>query len=337
MKQTSLFVAIMMAVAACSGPKHDTSTLEQIHIEGNKFIDESGDTVVFKGLCLADPVKLLGEGQWNEQIFAKAEEWGANIVRFAVHPSNINALGWDETFAAMDDGIEWAKNHGLYVIMDWHSIGNLKYEQFQSEMYNTTLEQTLKFWRTVAARYKDEPTVAVYELFNEPTCTVEGKDMTPVIWPEWKVILEEIIDAIREIDPDAVCLVAGFNWAYDLTGVAAEPVARPGVAYASHPYPMKREEPWAEKWEADFGYVADAFPVICTEIGYCLADEPGAHIPVMATDAYGKAITSYLDSKGISFTVWCFDTAWAPTLISDWDYTPTTQGRFFKNYLQSQK
>jgi len=34
--------------------------------------------------------------------------------------------------------------------------------------------------------------------------------------------------------------------------------------------------------------------------------------------------------------VWCFDTRWAPTLISDWDYTPTTQGRFFKAYLQKQ-
>ena len=43
-----------------------------------------------------------------------------------------------------------------------------------------------------------------------------------------------------------------------------------------------------------------------------------------------------MKEKGISFTVWCFDIHWAPTLISDWDFTPTTQGRFFKNYLQNQ-
>ena len=40
--------------------------------------------------------------------------------------------------------------------------------------------------------------------------------------------------------------------------------------------------------------------------------------------------------KGISFTVWCFDPNWAPMLFSDWDFTPTTQGRFFKAYLQGQ-
>ena len=58
---------------------------------------------------------------------------------------------------------------------------------------------------------------------------------------------------------------------------------------------------------------------------------------LISTDDYGKHITEYLESKGISFTVWCFDPPWAPTLLSDWDYTPTTQGRFFKSYLQDKE
>ena len=100
---------------------------------------------------------------------------------------------------------------------------------------------------------------------------------------------------------------------------------------------MKREQPWEEQWEADFGFVADKYPVICTEIGFCLEHEKGAHIPVISTDVYGKHITEYFEKKGISFTVWCFDVDWSPTLIEDWEtFTPTTQGRFFKNYLQNQ-
>ncbi len=43
---------------------------------------------------------------------------------------------------------------------------------------------------------------------------------------------------------------------------------------------------------------------------------------------------AYLEQKGISFTVWCFDPHWAPTLITDWNFTLSTQGRFFKAYLQ---
>ena len=305
-----------------------------VKVQGNKFIDPQGKELVFRGLCFSDPVKLVREGQWNERYFAEATEWGANVVRFAVHPTNLNSLGWEETFKAMDQGIAWAKQHGMYVIMDWHSIGNLKEEKFTSDMYNTTKEETFQFWRTVAQRYKDEPTVALYEIFNEPTVTAEG--VGTCTWPEWKALQEQIIDTVRTYNPKAICLCAGFNWAYDLTPVATEPIARENVAYVSHPYPMKRDQPWEAQWEQDFGFVADTYPVICTEIGFCLADEPGAHIPVMSTEVYGEHITKYFEQKGMSFTVWCFDKDWAPMLISDWDFTPTTQGRFFKAYLQGQ-
>ena len=221
-------------VAACT-----SKPVEQawVKVEGNKFIAPDGSELVFRGLCFSDPVKLVGEGQWTERYFAEAADWGANVVRFAVHPANINAMGWDATFEAMDQGIEWAKQHGMYVIMDWHSIGNLKDAKYTNPMYNTTLEETFKFWRTVAQRYKDEPTVALYELFNEPTVT--GPDTGSCTWEEWKGIQEQIIDTVRTYNPNAVCLCAGFNWAYDLTPVAVAPIERENVAYVSHPYPMK--------------------------------------------------------------------------------------------------
>lgn len=320
-----LLLAVLAQVNGCSARQG------WVKVQGNKFIGPQGNELVLRGLCFSDPVKLVTDGQWNERYFAEAAQWGANVVRFAVHPANLNQMGWDQTFEAMDQGIEWAKKYGLYVIMDWHSIGNLKDELYTAPYYITTKEETFKFWRTVASRYKDEPTVAFYELFNEPTVT--APEVGDCSWAEWKGLLEQMIDTVRIYNPNAICLCAGFNWAYDLTPVADEPVDRPGVAYVSHPYPMKREQPWEEQWEKDFGYVADTYPVACTEIGYCLEDEPGSHIPVISTDVYGEHITQYLDSKGISFTVWCFDPDWAPMLISDWDFTPTTQGRFFKAYL----
>lgn len=306
-----------------------------VTVKGNKFIDPQGKEIVFRGLCFSDPVKLVREGQWTEEYFAEAAAWGSNIVRFAVHPTNLNALGWDRTFEAMDQGIEWAKKYGLYVIMDWHSIGNLKDERYTSPMYNTTKAETFKFWRTVAQHYKDEPTVALYELFNEPTVTNEG--LGDCSWTEWKELQEQIIDTVRTYNPRAVCLCAGFDWAYDLTPVAREPINRPNVGYVSHPYPMKSPEPWEPNWDKYFGFVASTYPVVCTEIGFCLADEPGAHIPVISTEAYGQHISDYLDSKGISYTVWCFDTRWAPMLISDWNYTPTTQGKVFKAILSAHR
>ena len=324
-----ILTLILMLLA---GMTASAQGLSRIHAEGNKFVNAEGQTIVFQGLCMSDPVKLIRDGHWDEEYFRQAKDFGANIVRFAVHPQNINRNGWDETFAAMDQGIEWAKALGMYVIMDWHSIGNLKDEKYTSRMYDTTLEETLRFWRLVAQRYKDEPVVALYEIFNEPT--VSGKDLGKCSWEEWRDIQEQIIDTIRVYNPEALCICAGHNWAYDLTKVAKQPIRRKNIGYVSHPYPMKRSEPWEEQWEKDFGYVADTYPVICTEIGYCLKDEPGAHVPVMSTDVYGEHITKYLEKKGISFTIWCFDPQWAPIVITDWDFNLSTQGRFFKEYLR---
>lgn len=335
MKKSIFYLSLLAGLfTACTSQQDAGIKVDRIHVEGNRFVNESGETFVFKGLCLSDPVKMINDGQWSERVFAEAENWGANVVRFAVHPSNLNRMGWDETFQAMDQGIEWAKQHNLYVVMDWHSIGNLKDEKYTNPMYNTTLDETFRFWKTVATRYKDEPTVALYELFNEPTYT--AKDLGQITWTEWKGILEQVIDTIRVYNPDALCMCAGFNWAYDLTPVATEPIARENVAYVSHPYPMKREAPWEEKWEADYGYVADTYPVFCTELGYCHENERGSHIPVIGDDTYAEHITQYFEQKGISYTVWCFDPDWGPMLIKDWDYTPTIQGQFFRSYLQQQ-
>jgi len=307
--------------------------MQLLHVDGNQFKTSDGNSVILRGLCMSDPVKLVRGQHWTPGYFAAAKEYGANVVRFAVHPENINSMGWEATFQTIDEGVHWAKEQGMYVIIDWHSIGNLKDERFYRKMYVTTLEETLKFWKTVAQRYKEEPTVALYELFNEPTVTGD-MDFGSCTWDEWREIQEQMIDTIRTYNPEAICLCAGHNWAYDLTSVAKKPIRRENVAYVSHPYPQKREQPWEEQWEKDFGYVADTYPVICTEIGYCLPEEKGAHIPVKSDDTYGEHITRYFEQKGISFTIWCFDADWPPMVISDWNYTLTTQGRFFKHYLQ---
>lgn len=302
-----------------------------LRVEGNHFIDGTGRTVILRGLNAADPDKLARDGQWHERYFQEMARWGANVVRIPVHPAAWRNRGADEYLELLDRGVDWAERNGLYVIIDWHSIGNLKDRKFQHEMYETDLDETIRFWRTIARRYRARAAVAFYELFNEPT--VSGPRFGSMTWTEWKAILERIIGAVREEDSDKIVLVAGFDWAYDLRPVAEDPLDVPNVAYVSHPYPQKRRPPWEEKWEVDWGFVADRYPVFLTEVGFCLENEPGAHIPV-SDENYGRALTAYAEKKGISWAAWVFDVDWSPMLISDWDFTPTTQGRFFKTYLQ---
>ena len=263
------------------------------------------------------------------------KSWGANIVRFPVHPSAWRSQGKDNYIKLLDQGVEWAGSLGMYVIIDWHSIGNLRSEMFQNVMYETTRKETYEFWRTMAGHFKDNTTVAFFELFNEPT--VYNGQLGICTWSEWKAMNEEMITIIRANGAKAIPLVAGFNWAYDLTPVANDPIKAEGIAYVSHPYPMKRNKPWEKQWTDDWGFVSDKYPLILTEIGFCGPDDRGAHVPVISDESYGDAITKYCSDRGISYTVWVFDPSWSPMLFTDWNFTPSRQGRYFKAALQKAK
>jgi hypothetical protein len=331
LKRILLFIILfsfMAAGAFCQGQ----NKLPFISVKGNSFVNESGDTVIFRGVSVSDPDKLEKAGMWDEDLFAALKDWNVNLVRFPVHPNAWRERGEEIYLELLDDGVEWAAENGMYVIIDWHSIGNLRTEVFQHPMYNTTKTETFRFWKTIAAHYKGNSTVAFYELFNEPT-TYHGT-LGKESWPQHKELMEEIIGIVYAHDTTVIPLVAGFNWAYDLTDIRYEPIAYPGVAYVSHPYPQKREQPWEEKWEADWGFAAGQYPVICTELGFMSADGPGAHIPVIADTVYGNAIVNYFNKKGISWVTWAFDPDWSPQLIKNWDFEPTVQGAFFRDIMR---
>jgi hypothetical protein len=307
------------------------TSLQFIHVEGNRFVDEDGKTRVFFGVNISDPDKLEKNGRWSKAHFQVIKNWGATLVRVPVHPVAWKERGREEYFKLLDQAVTWASEVGLYLNIEWHGIGNLETEVFQHAMHVTTRQETYNFWRDVSFRYAGIPAVAFYELFNEPT-TYNGQ-LGTITWAEWKVIVEQMITIIFAHDDKVIPLVGGFNWAYELHSVGSDPIDFEGIGYVSHPYPMKAPQPWEANWEKDFGYVADTYPVMAAEIGFMAADDPGAHIPVIADEDYGRRILTYFESKGISWTVWNFDPDWPPQMISDWDYTPTTQGAFFKAYM----
>lgn len=311
------------------------NTLSRISVSGNDFVTQDGKTIIFRGLNTSDPDKLEEQKHWNKSYFEEIKKWGANLVRFPVHPTAWEKRGKENYLILLDKGIRWAGELGMYVIIDWHSIGNLRTEMYQHDMYDTTQKQTFDFWRTIGKKYGDNTTVAFYELFNEPT--TYNNELGTISWDQWKELNKEMITIVRANGGKGIPLVAGFNWAYDLTPVKENPLNIEGIAYVSHPYPQKREKPWEEKWTNDWGYVKDKYPLILTEVGFCGADDPGAHIPVISDESYGDALSNYCDNKEISYVVWVFDPEWSPMLFHDWNYTPSRQGKYFKKKLQSYK
>lgn len=331
MKKIVYIFALAIAMTACSKPDNsETKVLPALQVTQNVFTNDSNEVVVLRGVSFSDPDKLEKEGHWNLEYFQEAKNWGCNLVRFPVHPYTWRYRGSEAYMEMMDKGVEWASQTGMYVIIDWHSIGNMIADKYPHFNYATNWKETVDFWKKIAERYKGNPTVAFYELFNEPT-----DQGLPLSWEAWRPLMEQLIDEINIVDDQKIYLVAGMDWAYLLDEVVENPVSRPNVAYVTHPYPQKREQPWEPQWENDFGKVADTYPVVATEFGYVVAGERGEHVPVVGDETYGNAIVNYFDKKGISYTVWCFDPNWSPALLDDYDFTPSPyQGTFFKKVLQ---
>jgi len=305
--------------------------LPLISVRGKQFVDPQGTAVVFRGVSIGDPDKVEAEGHWGKDHFARAREMGAQLIRIPVHP-----IAWRERtprayLGLLDSAVTWCTQLGMYIIIDWHSIGNLRTELFQDPMYNTSPAETFAFWRTIASHFRGNNTVAFYELFNEPT--VFFNQLGPVSWDEWKKINEDLITVIRAFDQEKIPLVAGFDWAYDLTPLQMSPIAAERIGYVSHPYPHKRSKPWEPKWEEDFGFAARSYPIIATEIGFTMGREGAAD-----NAEYGHAIVNYLEARGMSWVAWVFDPEWTPSLISSWDtYALTESGEFFKQAMQAKR
>ncbi|WP_221030124.1 glycoside hydrolase family 5 protein [Actomonas aquatica] len=313
-------------------PEAMEATAQQsfIGVDGNRFVNEAGETVIFRGLAFSDPASLLERGVWGRGYFEAAKSWNANLVRIPIHPGHWKALGEKQYLSMLDDAVRWAGELDMYVIIDWHTIGNPLTGVFHGPNYITSRDETFRFWHTIANRYRNNPTVAFYELWNEATNYNGQFGRMP--WGDYKAFLEDLIWMIQKIDPKVVPLVCGFNWGYDLRNIQREPIEAKGIGYVVHPYPQKSKN-WDYDWEQIWGFAAQNYPVIATEFGFMREDEPGSHNPVIGDEVYGEAIIKFFEERGISWTPWVFDPLWTPNLILDWDYTPSTHGAFFRQKM----
>jgi hypothetical protein len=304
-------------------------------VRGNRIVTLDGEPVLLKGMNLCDPVQLVKDGRWSESYFRRAAAWGARLLRVPVHPGNYREFGPQRCLVLLDQAVRWSKTYGMYVIVDWHSIGNPVGRVFfdPSEVYRTDAQETKAFWKSVAMRYRSEPTVAFYELFNEPAA-IDWKG-GHLEWAQWKDTADEIIDVIYTAHPKAIPIVGGVGFASDLRAVRQAPLRNRGVVFAAHPYPGNVPQPWEQNWESYFGYLAQQHPLILTEFGFDPHDtiQPQAY---RADADYGRRILAFAKSNNISWTAFVFYRGrdWPMPLFEDWkSFAPTESGALFKQAM----
>lgn len=90
----------------------------------------------------------------------------------------------------IDQAIDWAEKYGMYVYIDYHSIGWTITKQHNSEWIKTSKKEIIDFWDIISKRYANNNVVAFYEIFNELTAE---KPMQSTIddWLLWKEFADE--------------------------------------------------------------------------------------------------------------------------------------------------
>ena len=184
---------------------------------------------------------------------------------------------------------------------------------------------SVTFWSEVATQYQGDGRV-MFELYNEPH---------DVSWPVWKsgglvdgfqaVGMQTLYDTVRATGAQNLVVIGGLNWAYDLSGVAANRIAGYNIAYATHPYESAGRGP--ETWGRSWGYLTDTDPVIVTEFGTL-------NNATCAT-AYSAQLIQYANTHAAGWTAW----AWFPggctfpAIIDDWAGTPSAVGALVQEAL----
>lgn len=261
---------------------NDMTPLEEhgaLSVNGTNIIDENGEKFQLKG------VSTHGL-QWYPQYVNKEtfeymrDNWKINAVRLAMY-SDPNVGYNTNLHKIVENGVEYATDAGLYVIIDWHilSDGNP----------NTNKVAAIDFFKEMAEKYKENNNV-IYEICNEPNGDVQWeRDIKPYA--------QDVIKEIREIDEDAIIVVGTPTWSQDVDVVAKSPInGYENIMYTLHFYAATHKDYLRQKLNTALN---TGLPIFVTEFGICDASGNGA----VDIEEANKWI-DYLNSNNISWMCW---------------------------------
>ena len=261
----------------------DQTVAGALSVSGTKLVDSEGNPVQLKGISthgLAWYPDYI-----NQECFAQLkEEWGADLIRLAMYTAEYGGYctggDKDSLKALVRNGVQYATECGMYVIIDWHILSD--------NNPNTYIEEAKTFFREMSQEYADYTNV-FYEICNEPNGGTS--------WKEVKSYAEQIIEVIRENDEDGIILVGTPNWCQYVDQAAADPIEDcENVMYTLHFYADTHRDSLRNTMIA----ALDAgLPIFVSEYGICDASGNGA-----INKEQANRWVSVMNQYGISYVAW---------------------------------
>ena len=311
------------------------------YVNGNAICTAAGNPHMFHGVDRPSLEWSSTGEHLSAADFQLQASWDANVVRIALNQDFWLAASpsADPTYpATVDAAVQWAEQAGMDVILDlhWSDEGTLgscnSMSGCQQLMADTN---SITFWSQVAAIYKTDGRV-LFEMYNEP------HDISWAVWKSggttsqgWTAAgMQQLYDAIRAAGADNLVIAGGLNYAFDLSGVPANRITGYNILYATHPYGGSADK-GPSAWASGFGNLSKTDPVVMTEFGDGADCAGGNYTTTINT--YVSALLSYADQHRVSWTAWAWYASGCtfPSIISDWQGTPTPPGMLVKASLQT--
>ena len=292
-----------------------------LHVENGKLTDENGNTVQLYGMS-THGIAWFPQYINYDSFRTLRDDWNTNCIRLAMYTAEYGGYcaGGDkeQLKQLVKDGVSYATELGMYVIVDWHILSDCDPNQNKDE--------AIAFFREMAEVFADNDNV-LYEICNEPNGGTS--------WDSIKSYAEEVIPVIRAQKPDAVILVGTPTWSQEIDKAAASPLDDSNVMYTLHFYAGTHKDDLRNRLET---CVQNGLPVFVSEFGMCDASGNGANDFVSTTkwlDLLNKYQISFccwnLANKDESSSVFKASS----TALSDWtDDDFNESGRWIRDYFR---
>ena len=264
---------------------NDYFTHGKISVSGPDLVDKNGEKFQLIGLSTHGL-------QWfsryvNKGTFAAIKNtYGINVIRLALTTSEDgycdNPNNRERLYNLVVQGVKYATEVGLYVIIDWHMVGAEDVNDKNPLYYK---DEAMDFFSRISKEFKDYDNV-LYEIMNEPNGSTT--------WKQCKTYAELVIPKIRE-NTDGIILLGNPNWTANLNAVMADPITGyENIMYTYHFYAADHKN----TYQVTNAY-SKGFPVFISEHGGMESSGDGA-IDYSSIQNWYKI----LDQRNISYVAW---------------------------------
>lgn len=254
-----------------------------LKVDGCDLVDKNGDAYQLKGVS-THGIAWFPDYVNKDAFKTLRDEWGANVIRLAMYTGEsggyCNDGDKDKLKALVDNGVDYATELGMYVIIDWHILSDSNPNQNKDE--------AVKFFDEMSKKYADYPNV-LFEICNEPNGGTQ--------WSEIKKYAEEVIPVIKANKEDAVIIVGTPTWSQDVDAAAEDPIeGYSNIMYTLHFYAATHKENIRSKLETAR---SKGLAIFITEFSICDASGNGGIDYDSAADWF-----NLINKYNISYCAW---------------------------------